>query len=269
MSGNSDWNSIAQTRRHLVGFAWRSGMVKICQVQFHRSGFFIHFPYHPSKDGVIARCDVGRGSEVTVDYSDTGYVVSHRVKYSHPADGRAHFSQDGRIRTVVRNQAKDLSDQSGFVHLFSIDVQGLNQFAELSSATYYSDRYGRCLFEMNADEPPDAIHIVGRWGWPDKPVHTLRNPVKLRGPQGDPSEHIALAAPPTSPIAGALMLIDLVPRQPLPDSPDHLLIFSGGFEEGLGDSTVESSFLMMKYPATAMDLPSADYIRAASRESPL
>jgi len=58
-----------QSDRHLIGFAWNRAVVKVCQVQFWRDRIFIHFPHHPSERGVIARCEVGPGSEATVPYA--------------------------------------------------------------------------------------------------------------------------------------------------------------------------------------------------------
>jgi len=111
-------------------------------------------------------------------------------------------------------------------------VQGLNHFAELQDAIYRSGRYGRCLFGMPVDEPPSAIHIVGRWHWLEdsKSSNTLRNPLAVRTPDGRVQEHIALAPQPEGPLSGALMLIDLSPGGPLSESGDHLVLFAGGFE---------------------------------------
>lgn len=116
----SDWHAIDQTDRPPIGLTWNTGMVKVCQVQFWWDRFFIHFPYHPSERGVIARCEVGAGSETTVSYPQTGFVVVHRVKCSHPPGGTAHFSQDGRMRTEVRTQASPMHGSSDRSHLLPL-----------------------------------------------------------------------------------------------------------------------------------------------------
>ena len=262
----SDWYAVQQLDRHLIAFGWSKRLVKICQLQFRRDGFFVHFPYHPSERGVVARCEVEGGEpgkEVQVSYSDSGFIVSHKVKYSHPGDGMAHFYQDGKVKTMVRNKARSLLDRDGPGHVFSIEVQGLDEFRELPYDVYASGKYGRCLFELQAEEAPPSIHVVGRWHWLDDPtsVGSMRNPVRGRLPDGSVIEQIALAPPEVSPLHGGVMLVDLTLRDPLEHSSDHMLLFTGGFEANLGDPVEPSSFLMMSYPASdETDLPSADYV---------
>ena len=59
------------------------------------------------------------------EYGDPTYrITSHLVKYSHHVDGRAHFSQGGKILTAIKRQSMALDKQYG--HIFSLLVQGLN-----------------------------------------------------------------------------------------------------------------------------------------------
>jgi hypothetical protein len=53
-----------------------------------------------------------------------GKVTSHLVKYSHHPDGRAHFSQDGKILTAIKRQSIALDRQNG--HMFTLYIQGLH-----------------------------------------------------------------------------------------------------------------------------------------------
>lgn len=108
----------------------------------------------------VTRRDPGGHRQEQIQLEDGGAVTSHKVKYSHHVDGNAHFSQDGRIRTTVRGRARGLRTAAG--HIFSIDVQGLTQFAEFDTDEYYGDRHGRGYFELQGPEP-EAVHIVGRW----------------------------------------------------------------------------------------------------------
>lgn len=62
---------------------------------------------------------------------DGGKVTGHKVKYSHHPDGRVHFSQDGKIRTVIQKKSIPLSEAEG--HLFTVQLQGLKDFGELSA----------------------------------------------------------------------------------------------------------------------------------------
>src|SRR2546428_10797194 len=83
-----------------IAIRWRDVESKVCQIQFGSDGYFVHFPYHPDAPGIAARCIAPpqeAGAKVDIDLAATGYVTSHRVKYSHHVDGNCHFSQDGRV----------------------------------------------------------------------------------------------------------------------------------------------------------------------------
>ncbi len=71
---------------------------KAFQIGFDKDGsLFIHFPYFQHRTGILSSSEIpatgGRKADVNLEHG--GKVTSHRVKYSHHPDGRAHFSQDG------------------------------------------------------------------------------------------------------------------------------------------------------------------------------
>lgn len=254
-----DWSRIDRMDKHIVSFGWHGGSVKVCMLQFHGTGLFVHFPYHPDMPGIVSRQELlaGTPGEHKLRLVNGGAVTSHKVKYSHHLDGSAHFSQDGRIRTVVRGRAADLRTHAG--HIFSIDVQGLTQFSEFDPDEYYGDRYGRGYFELQGPEP-DAIHIVGRWGLlpENMPVEDQRNPFRFRS-GGQVREGAAIAPPLGSPLEPGVVIIEAAPRDRLSQDP-FLLLFTGGFEEGLADPDVDSALLVLKYPAAdEAELPNIDY----------
>lgn len=254
-----DWHLADRREKHIVSFGWHGGEVKLCLLQFHRTGIFVHFPYHPDMPGLLSRGMVHAGDrEQQVDLTAAGAVTSHKVKYTHHVDGNAHFSQDGKIRTAVRGRAADL--HTPLEHIFSIDVQGLTFFDELRNEEYYSDKYGRGYFELQGSEP-EAIHVVGRWGvlQAEKRAEELSNLIRFRV-GGMEHEGIAMAPPPGSPLEPGLVIIEAWPQAPLSDEP-FMLLFTGGFEAGLADPNVESAFLAMRYPVENPDeLPSIDYV---------
>jgi hypothetical protein len=91
-------------------------------------------------------------------------LASHLVKYSHHPDGRAHFSQDDKVRTVIRRQSVPLYEQQG--HIFTVLIQGLRAFeaAAASKENKISAKPATVTFQI-ADRFPKAIRIIGRWYW--------------------------------------------------------------------------------------------------------
>jgi len=72
----------------MAAVAWQGHLVKVCQIQFARTGYFVHFPYHPDSLGLMRRCEIAPG-ERTVDFNmaQQGYAMSRHVKFSHHVDG--------------------------------------------------------------------------------------------------------------------------------------------------------------------------------------
>jgi hypothetical protein len=94
-------------RAERVVCAVRAGQlrVKAFQVVFHKDGsFFISFPYFRHRTGILSISSIPanglRESQVNLEHG--GKVTSHLVKYSHHVDGRAHFSQDGKVFTAIK-----------------------------------------------------------------------------------------------------------------------------------------------------------------------
>lgn len=262
---DADWHRADRMEKHIISFGWHGGEVKVCMLQFHRTGIFVHFPYHPDMPGLLSRGTVHAGErEQQVDLTVAGFVTSHKVKYTHHVDGNAHFSQDGRIRTAVRGRAPDLHTQRS--HIFSIDVQGLAHFKEFRDEEYYGDKYGRGYFELQGPEP-EAVHVIARWGMVSdgKRMEDLNNVVRFRA-GGVEREAIAMAPPPASPLEPGFVIIEAEPQAPLSEEP-FMLLFTGGFEKGLADPSVESAFLAMRYPVEDPGrLPSIDFQRNPSAE---
>jgi len=127
MSITSVPGPIERRANHRIAIRWRDGEAKVCQLQFGDDGFFVHFPYHPDSQGVASRCVLPpQQTQTTVNLAASGYVTSHKVKYSHHVDGNCHFSQDGKVVTTVRNLARPLTSTAG--HVFTLHVQGLGTY---------------------------------------------------------------------------------------------------------------------------------------------
>jgi hypothetical protein len=86
-------------------------------------------------------------------------VTSHLVKYSHHPDGRAHFSQTGKIFTEIKKQSIALETQHG--HMFSLLIQGLDGLEEASPTKDINSAKKTVIdFDM---QPSEAFKFLGRW----------------------------------------------------------------------------------------------------------
>jgi hypothetical protein len=102
---------------------------KVFQVFFGPDGsLYVTFPYFKRRAGILAAATIPGNGHTTsqVNLQVGGKITSHLVKYSRHPDGRAHFSQHGKIRTEIKRQAIALNTQWG--HIFSVIVHGLQAF---------------------------------------------------------------------------------------------------------------------------------------------
>jgi hypothetical protein len=240
--------------------------VKAFQIVFHRDGsFFISFPYFRHRTGILSISSIpANGSrESQVNLEQGGKVTSHLVKYSHHVDGRAHFSQDGRVFTTIKRQSISLDKQRG--HIFSLLIQGLGA---LDSAKDEFQSTKRAAIEF-AMEPPEAIKFVGRWFDVSEmrfsnPTLTIGPVVPSLDPDGVRTDLIFAASPYAN--ARHVLAISCIPVPRLgPES--EIFMFYGGFSarEIMTDPTKEAGFLAFIYPVADAEklrerLGSVDYI---------
>jgi hypothetical protein len=222
---------------------------KAFQVVFHKDGsFFISFPYFRHRTGLLSISSIpgnsSRQSEVNLEHG--GRVTSHLVKYSHHVDGRAHFSQDGKIFTTIKRQSVALDKQDG--HIFSLLIQGLSAL-DPAHDELLSTKRAAIEFAM---EPPEAIKFVGRWF--DVNAMRFSNPTPTIGPvvpgldpDGNHTDQIFTASAYAN--ARHVLAISCVPMTALGPEPE-IFLFYGGFSsrEIMTDLTKEAGFLAFVYP---------------------
>ena len=240
--------------------------VKAFQIVFHKDGsFFISFPYFRHRTGLLSISSMPanglRESQVNLELG--GRVTSHLVKYSHHVDGRAHFSQDGKIYTAIKRQSIALDKQDG--HIFSLLVQGLSAL-DPAHDELRSTKRAAIEFAM---EPPEAIKFIGRWF----DVNSMRfsNPTPTIGPvvpgldpDGNQTGQIFTASPCAN--AHHVLAISCVPIPSLGPEPE-IFVFYGGFSsrEIMTDVGKEAGFLAFLYPISAPEklrerLGSVDFV---------
>jgi len=232
---------------------------KIFQVIFRPDGsLFVTVPYFRHHEGILAAATIPANGQNTsqVDLRTGGKVTSHLVKYSHPPDGRAHFSQDGKISTVIRRQSIALDAYRG--HVFSLVIQGYEGFKQADDGKDRapdSAKRANVVFPFDRSPEPDAVKFVGYW------YHISTLPLggqiaSVVGPnlsalnfEGKTQNGFLVGSPYGN--AGHVLYISCqqIPRL----SPDPALLhFYGGFDarEIMDDTGREAGFLAFLYPAS-------------------
>jgi hypothetical protein len=227
---------------------------KIFQIVFGKDGsFYLTFPYFKHTQGLLAEATVNGppGAETLIDLAKKGKVSSHLVKYAHHTDGEAHFSQHGKVKTMVRRQSVPLAEQQG--HIFTLLIQGLRAFESLGAAkeNAASARRTTLTFDIK-DRFPKAVRIIGRWYWIEDLPADPRPPVfgpRIEAVDPDGTMHKAF-------IVGNphdkkhVLVLTCIPQDSI--NPTHdLMMFMGGFDPTakIMNSKSPTGFLTFLYPA--------------------
>jgi hypothetical protein len=139
---------------------------KLFQVFFAKDGsLFVSFPYFRHREGILAATMSPANGQPTsqVNLEIGGKVTSHLVKYSHHPDGRAHFSQTGKVRTQVKRQSLPLNEYRG--HIFSLQIQGIEAFERADEIKDIGTNAKRStlIFPIGQPSEDGALKFVGYW----------------------------------------------------------------------------------------------------------
>jgi hypothetical protein len=244
---------------------------KAFQLGFDKDGsLFIHFPYFQHRNGILSSSEIpaigGRKADVNIEHG--GKVTSHLVKYSHHPDGRAHFSQDGKIFTAIKRQSISLDTQNG--HRFTLYIQGLHA---LEAAKLAKDVEGisanRSVIDFQVEPTAEAIKFVGRWLDINRlrvsePNMTVGPRHLMVDPDGVGTEAMLIASPHANATHVLAIACVAIPRL----GPDpEIFLFHGGFDapEIMTDPTKPAGFLAFLYPLSEAAnvrerLGSVDYV---------
>lgn len=229
---------------------------------------YVNCPYFRETNGILASGIIpGNGQQnFNVDLKDGGRVSSHLVKYSHHPDGRAHFSQAGKVYTSIKKQSVPLTEHSG--HIFTVTVQGVEGMeAARSSDKGVGERRAYLDFP---EESSIAIKFVGRWYSvgalrTDKPLQSVGPQVPCVLPNEEQRNGVLLASP--DPNGHHVLLLSVEPIRPLTPTGESRMLFFGGFDgsEIMNDVNRDGGFLAFMYPADDLDglkrtLGSVDFV---------
>lgn len=134
---------------------------QLLQIQLCKNGqIFAQCPYFISSAGLVGECEavVDEKMNGQIRLGEVGVTTSHLVKYSHPIDGRAYFSQDGKIYTRIRRQSFRLDTAYG--HLFEFHLFGLSSFATIAPG---EERKKRVYLPFATLSAAHAATLVGEW----------------------------------------------------------------------------------------------------------
>jgi hypothetical protein len=262
--------NIAAFRSERVVCVVKAGevMAKAFQVVFAVDGsLFITFPYFRHRTGILSSSSIpATGTRQTeVNLERGGKVTSHLVKYSHHTDGRAHFSQTGKIVTAIKRQSIALDKQHG--HIFSLLIQGLHALDAADPLKDVGASPKRTVVNFEV-EPPEAVKFVGRWF--DVNEMRFSNPTPTIGPtlltldaDGAQTNACLFASPHANAKHVLAVTCQVIPK--LGPAPE-VFMFYGGFDpsEIMTDPTKEAGFLAFLYPLSDADkarerLGSVDY----------
>jgi hypothetical protein len=84
----------------------------------------------------------------------------NKVKYSHHPDGRAHFSQHGKVKTSIINPDSMLLDDPRGGHLFTLRVQGLDDFECVSGKDRRDHAPKRAVLQACPGHLPAAVKVI-------------------------------------------------------------------------------------------------------------
>lgn len=265
------------TSKRVIVAADRDGDCrKLCQLMFLSDGSLtVSFPYFHEPNCQLAIVTAPAAAHVPrLKIDKNRWASSHRVKYTHHVDGRAHFSQDGRIRTVVKRQAVPLTESVG--HLFTLIVQGLSAFKSLPAEQRHApnDRRANVGFSLKGKKI-DTLKIVGRIFKRDFLISTLVNPKPPVGPvinlvddEGRRTQTAIIS------VASAPERILAVSAQPWHQQNEGRpsITFIGGFDppDIADDYSRTMDFLFMASPAGDMDslleeIDTVDFARDPAR----
>lgn len=225
---------------------------RVVKVVFQKrdGSIFVMFPSFAHNEGLVGKLSMKAGIQsASYGLAESGKVAGHLVKYSHHPDGRAHFSQDGLVKTEIKRQSVPLDRWQP--HMFTIQVEGLENFAPPS----VNDKTPSVFLKTKGN--PRGIKIVGRW-YPLNKLSTLDETQRLPAaipiafPDGRQSIGWLVAPPLTSQYSQFGLFMVPEEMSPLSTGNDPCLIFLGGFDPSdiALDHSKDTSFLVLKYPCS-------------------
>jgi len=257
---------ILRSPRFTVAIIIGDSYNKIFQIHYtKRDGtIIIDFPYYKKGPGLLAHSFIPANMShlPSIDLTEGGKVTNKRVKFSYHPDGNVHFSQDGKIMTLIRKRTVPLIHARG--HFFTVQMSGPEDFERVSTPSTKSRKrrslrhYLNYQFDSLSDS---SIKFLGCFideaEFANMVFPPTRSPFLTMkyGLKGDVYSGFVIAPPDGYPFDNKKLGIGvrLIPRMTSDNS--SCLTFISGFDDpsiGL-DLTKPTSFLALSYPSTDFD----------------
>ena len=242
------------SHRFIIIFEVAGNSYKLFQIMFSKKDGSLHvnFPYYKHRHGLATLAKVV-GEPDSLNLGEGGKATSHRVKYSHHVDGRAHFSQDGKVRSSLKKMALPLKNMNG--HIFTVQLQGLADFANWNRRVKTGPNVPTYVQLQEEKEMPPALKFVGWWYWRGDfvspgPTVTVGPVINCRKGDGTTVPGLLLAPPPNNPNRETILVLTYEPRSRITKAQSSILSFLGGFDAPniVDDLSKETSFLSLIYP---------------------
>lgn len=232
---------------------------KLLQFMFQKTdgSLFVNFPYYENTEGIVSLVTWSPKNPPPANLSlePGGKATSHLVKYSHHPDGRAHFSQDGKVFTNVVKRSVPISEIQG--HTFTVQLQGLSGFKELRPNEYFlRPSINRTMLNFDfGDVELAGVKIVGRWYsqavlMGNMTKGSLGHWMTAVNPQGKEYSADLCSSPKGDAGEGRIMVVTGEAIPALSKVEPSALTFIGGFDRPMivNDLSRSTSFLALSYP---------------------
>lgn len=211
------------------------------------------------------------GAPVTFDLAgepQRARLTNTLVKYSHHANGYAHFSQRGKLDRAkqIHKQAVPLSAVRG--HLFTLHIKGFADFTRTTvdpSKVSPQDAAERnpIVFSFG-DSDPGEVKFIGGWASTDQLCWDYAwsandgvvGPLITKpGLDGKSIPRVLLAPPKGTPLADSALVLHAAPVPYELKEAGSRVLFIGGFDPPAValDPEKDSTMLVLKYPCTDWD----------------
>jgi len=226
-------------------------------------GIWAQCPYIQGPGGFVAAVTLPAGVvDTNIALDQVSKVTKVNVKYSHHPNGEAHFSQTGKVLTLIRRASVPLRFANG--HVFSATMARWSGFTKDSSSRedtpFETPKKRRTItFDSSATESMKIVARVYDLAKLKKMTHDpVLGPV-VNAPVDDGMGRAYLMRP-LEGKAGASRVVVIsvtiadfaIPRQ----VPGSFFTLVGGFDPPtkVHADNEATTFLMMKYPADAENL---------------
>lgn len=272
-----------RSERYVITVEVGAYRYKLLQVMFRKTdgSLFVTFPYYEHSEGIVSLITWTPENvpPTSLSLEPGGKATSHLVKYSHHPDGRAHFSQDGKVFTALKKQSIPINKIQG--HVFTVQLQGLTSFEQLNRNEYnLPPTAKRTILNFSfGNAEPQAVKFVGSWFSQAVLMKNMQSgvlgPVMTAiNPQGKSYLAFLCSAPEGHAGEGRILVLTCegIPR--LSKDEETALTFIGGFDDAaiVNDLSRTTTFLALSYPVENADdlaerIGSIDFIADPKKEN--